>query len=98
MQTSKFTTLCLGYSGLLITLIGAMLFVFVDAMELDLAGASSLAVFVGGLAVLNKSRQRWQRARASERVFGDLGVNEYISAGVAAVITGLFIATVGLVL
>jgi hypothetical protein len=97
MQPSKFVTICMGYSGLLITVSGALLFVFVDSMQLTVGGLSSLGVVAGGLLVINGSRQRWQRSRESQKVFAGLGIREYIAAALALVLTALFVAAVGLV-
>jgi len=97
MQPSKFVTICMGYSGLVIVVIGAVLFVFVDSLQLTVGGLTSLGVIAGGLIVVNESRRRWRRSREGQRIFVGLSVREYIAAALALVMTGLFVATLGLV-
>lgn len=97
MAPSKFTTLCLGYAGVVISLTGTILFVFVDSMELTAQGLSSLGAIAVGLFVLNGSRKRWHETRDSDPVFGGFGIEELIGAGIAVVMTVLLVGALALV-
>lgn len=96
MAPSKFTTLCLGYAGVVISLTGAILFVVVDSMQLTTQGLSSLGAVAVGLFVLRGSHKRWHEARDSDPVLGEVGIEELIGAGIALAMTVLFVGALGL--